>query len=246
MGQFDYYTFMGYPSESLRDRYQPYAKMLAEGPVLDVACGRGEFLEILRQHGVEARGVDADATMVEESRRRGADVEQADGTAYLRAHAGEFSGVFAAHLIEHMGPGPLEDFVRAAAGALKPGGRLLVVTPNPANLQMQLRDFWIDLQHVRLYSPEIVCWIFNLAGLTEVQSGENELYRTGPNLRHEELPPLPLPRPPRRPVGRESLAPLLPRSVDDRLAQLEQRVNRLTDWAAGLYPPAEYYVTGLR
>lgn len=237
---------MGYGSEALLQRYRLYAGMFSEGPVLDVACGRGEFLQLLGERNIEGIGVDADASMVDEVRRRGARAEVGEAAAYLRAHAGAYGGVFSAHLIEHLPPEALRDLVAAAAGALRPGGRLLVVTPNPANLQMQLHDFWIDLQHVRFYSPEIVRWIFQLAGLREVSEGVNDAYHSGPELGEEELPPLPLARPPRRPLGRESLAPLLPRSLDERLSQLEQRVNRLTFWAASLYPPAEYFVTGLR
>jgi SAM-dependent methyltransferase len=246
MRQYDYYEFMGYGSEALLQRYRPYSERFSEGPVLDVACGRGEFLQLLRERRLEARGIDADQSMVEEARRRGASAELADGTAYLRAHPDEFGGVFAAHLIEHLAPELVLELVRASADALRPGGRLILVTPNPSNLQMQLHDFWIDLQHVRLYSPEIVRWILHLGGFTEIESGENELYRSGPDLSEHELPSLPTPRPARRRLGRELLAAALPPSLDDRLTQLERRVNHLTGWAASLYPAAEYFVTGVR
>ena len=248
MDQLEYYTFMGYSSEQLRDRYGLYAERFAAGArVVDVACGRGEFLELLRERGVEGVGVDADASMVAEVRGRGLHAEAGDGVAFLRAHAGEFDGVFAAHVIEHMEPAVLDAFVQAAAGALRPGGRLILVTPNPANLAMQLRDFWIDLQHVRFYSPEIMRWLLHRAGLSALETGVNERYRSEPAAVDAVAEELPFDLPPTRAVGRERVvAPLLPPSVAARLDNLEARVNVLSRWMRSLYPGAEYWVSGTR
>jgi hypothetical protein len=139
--------------------------------------------------------------------------------------------------------------VRLAAKALKPQGRLIVVTPNPLNLQMQLRDFWIDLQHVRFYSAEIVRWILHEAGLRDIEIGTNPSYRSGPPMAHQLLGELP----------RNLVARSIDRRIVNRLYQamrrsptqrrvldLERRVNALIEWMQSLYPPAEYYVTGVR
>jgi len=239
---------MGYSAEQLRDRYAPYAdRFPPRSRVLDFACGRGEFLALLRQRGVDGLGVDADASMVAEVRGQGMQAQQSDGVDFLRANRGAFDGVFAAHVIEHMTPEVLDGFAASAAAALRPGGRLIIVTPNPGNLAMQLRDFWIDLQHVRFYSPEIVRRLLHRAGLKEIEHGVNDLYRSQPAAFEQHLPSLPSERGRPRPVGREKLAtPLLPPSMRGRIDDLEARVNLLTEWMLSLYPPAEYWVTGVR
>ncbi len=245
--QLDYYSFMGYPPEALRHRYGLYAERFAGATrVLDVACGRGEFLELLQQAGIGGIGVDVDPDMVREVRRKGLAAEQADATEYLQAHTGEFDGIFAAHVIEHLPAETLVDFVKTAACALRQGGRLILVTPNPNNLQMQLHDFWIDLQHERLYSPEIVHWLMHLAGLQELVVGLNFFYRTGPVLAHRSIDALPGSAPPAHRFGRERLSRLMAPSLWKRLGMLEDRVNDLTAWMQCLYPPGEYFATGVR
>lgn len=248
---------MGYSSEDLRARYVTYADRFGEGArVADLGCGRGEFLELLRERGGAGIGVDLDADMLAEVRAKGLETYEGDAVEFLRRSAGELDGVFAAHLAEHLTPDRLEALVEAAAAALSPGGRLILVTPNPRNLEMQLRDFWIDLQHVRFYSPEIIRWLFHKAGLKDVEAGENPLYGSGPKVAREPAPPLPVPansRPRKSGLGRglsrvreRATRRLLPHSVEWRLAELELRVNAVSGWMHSLYPPAEYYVSGIR
>jgi SAM-dependent methyltransferase len=249
--QLDYYTFMGFNPEELRQRYAIYADRFQKGArVLDVGCGRGEFLELLATRRVDGIGIDADDAMVSEVNRKGLQAVAGEAAGYLEAHAAEFDGIFAAHLIEHMGPEAVQGLVRAAAKALKPNGRLILVTPNPQNLQMQLRDFWIDLQHIRFYSPEIVRWIAHEAGLREIEIGQNPSYRSGPALAHERLAELPIAPALTRNLDRRIVNKLytaMRRSpTQRRLDSLERRTNALVRWMQGLYPPAEYFVTGMR
>lgn len=247
MDQLEYYTFMGYPGEVLKDRYQPYAdRFPAGGRVLDVGCGRGEFLEVLRGRGIEPFGVDADAQMAEDGRRRGLSIANSDAITYLHEHAGEFDGAFAAHIAEHLAPEELLELVKGMSAALKPGGRAILVTPNPRNLLMQLNDFWIDLQHVRFYSPDIMRWVLKLGGLEEVETGVNPRYRLGPEIFQDGGPArLPRQRPRTTGLGRLQEAST-PSSLLERLAALEERVNQMTEWATSLYPPGEYFATGVR
>jgi len=100
----------------------------------------------------------------------------------MAAHPGELDGIFAAHLIEHLSPDAVIALVRAARDALCPEGRLLLVTPNPHSISMQLQEFWIDLQHVRFYAPEAVRWIMHDASLRDIETGENPLYRNAPDI----------------------------------------------------------------
>jgi len=249
--QFDYYAFMGFNPEELRLRYAMYADRFVEGArVLDVGCGRGEFLELLATRKADGIGIDADEAMISEVSRKGLHAIAAEAVTYLEANVGEFDGIFAAHLIEHMGAEDVQGLVRVAVKALKPEGRLILVTPNPQNLQMQLRDFWIDLQHVRFYSVEIIRWLVHEAGLREIEIGVNASYRSGPALAHQVLAELPITPPPVRNLDRRIVNRLYramrPSPTQPRLVDLEHRFNAISQWLQGLYPPAEYYVTGVR
>jgi SAM-dependent methyltransferase len=250
--QLDYYEFMGYNSAELRRRYAVYAERFPAGArVADLGCGRGEFLELLAARGVDGVGVDADEGMVGAVSAKGLTAVKAEAVAYLSQNAISFDGVFASHLIEHLPPEGVRSLVQVAAAALRPGGRLILVTPNPNNLQMQLRDFWIDLQHVRFYSQDIVRWIVHDAGLRDIEVGENAIYRTGPGLASQPLPNLPA----SSSRGYLGLKPGIKRLSANvfrispfrrRLYDLEKRVNALTAWMKALYPPGEYFVTAVR
>ena len=245
--QLAYYSFFGFPSEWLRERYQPYAERFGAGSlVLDVGSGRGEFLELLSERGVRGVGVDADASMVAAIREKGLAAEQGEAVRHLEANPGAFDGVFAAHIIEHLDPDAVTRLIEAAARALRPGGRVIVVSPNPRNLQMVMNDFWIDLQHVRFYHPEIVRFLFHLNGLHDIEMGENQRYQVGPAPGKGQLPPLPSRDGGRNVQKREWVAAALPASIKHRLSELERQVDMLTGWARDLYAPAEYYVTAVR
>src|SRR4029079_17968206 len=91
----------------VRERQRPYvADFRDAAPVLDIGCGRGEFLGLLREDGIEAKGVDADADMVAYARGDGLDVEQADALAYLETQA-SLGGIFMAQVVEHLPPAQL-------------------------------------------------------------------------------------------------------------------------------------------
>lgn len=252
-----YYEFMGYSSEVLRERYAMYAARFAPGSLVgDIGCGRGEFLELLRARGVEGVGVDPDPDMAAEVRGKGFEMVEADGVDFLRQRPASLDGVFAAHLVEHLAAGRVEAFIGAAAQALRPGGRLILVTPNPRNLEVQLREFWVDLQHVRFYTPETLRWILHNAGLTQLEAGENSTYAAGPpEMRRSftKLAPEPVDahdgRRRRSAVQRARAAAsqwLQPRAAEERLLELEQRMDRVLSWIHYLYPPGEFYVSGVR
>ncbi len=119
-----------------------------DATVLDLGCGRGEWLELLRGDGISAHGVDANRLMVEECRERQLEAERADVLDYL-ARTGDASlgAVTAFHLIEHL---PLHDLVRLldeVARVLQPGGVVIFETPNPDNVLVGSRDFYLDPTH---------------------------------------------------------------------------------------------------
>lgn len=249
MDQREYYRFMGYDKEVLQERYVPYSERFRPGTtVVDVGCGRGEFLEILRDRGIEGIGVDPDAGMIEDVREKGLTAVQCDGLGYLKEHPLSFEGVFMAHVAEHLHSEDLAALIAAAAQALRPDGRLTVVTPNPQNLLMQLHDFWIDLQHVRFYSPHSINLLFHSAGLVDCEWDVNPLYRLGPDWAVDGLPKVRGQIPPEPPPTgvKRAVRGVTPESVWKRLDELEARVDLLSQWVSELYPPGEYFVTGVR
>ncbi|MEO6798012.1 MAG: methyltransferase domain-containing protein [Candidatus Dormibacter sp.] len=246
--QLDYYEFMGFSSAELKRRYAFYAERFQPGTrVLDVGCGRGEFLEVLAARGVNGVGVDLDAMMVEAARHKGLTATQGNAIDYLNTHGEDFDGVFASHLVEHLPTDQMEKLVEGSARALRPGGLAIFVTPNPANLDMHLGEFWIDLQHVRFYSPLIMRYVLHRSGLSDVQIGYSDLFRLGPELSYEHIPPF------HEQAAQARWGPYAPLrdglqapSTSRRIAQLEQRVHDLMSWMQSLYPAAEYYVSGRR
>jgi SAM-dependent methyltransferase len=158
--------------EEIRERiaaYLPYLKDLP-GPVLDLGCGRGEALALLRDHGIAGRGVDSSERMVQLCRDRGLDAEVGDLFAVLAGVAeGSLGGVISFHVIEHL-PGPaLDRLVRLAGRALKPGGVLILETPNPLSVVVAARNFWLDPTHVRPVHPESLKLMYELAGFDPVE-----------------------------------------------------------------------------
>jgi len=118
--------------------------------VLDLGCGRGEFLELMREGGIPARGVDSDADSVSLCRQKGLDVVEADLFAYLAALDEEsLDGVFSAQVVEHLPPERVPELVALAARTLERGGLLAIETPNPDCLAIFATNFYLDPTHVR-------------------------------------------------------------------------------------------------
>ena len=169
----DYFAFesrMRGSTAEIRGRQRAYvADFLSQGPVLDCGCGRGEFLALLREAGVEARGVDADADMVAYARGEGLDVEQADLVAHLESlEDGSLGGVFAAQVVEHLPPPVLLRFLELAHAKLRPGGVLAAETINPLS-PLALRNYFADLTHAQPLVPETLAMLARHAGFAEVE-----------------------------------------------------------------------------
>ena len=156
-------------SESaIADRQRAYLPLVRDqGPVVDVGCGRGEFLGLLREAGVPAVGVDIDPAMVHRARDHGFEVHEGDAAAYLEGRdGGSLGAVFAAQVIEHLPYEELVRFLRAARGALAPGGILIMETVNP-HAPQALKHFWIDPTHQHPLFPEVVVGFCRLTGFAE-------------------------------------------------------------------------------
>jgi len=169
----DYFAFesrMRGSTESIRERQRPYVDDFRDAaPVVDLGCGRGEFLALLADAGVEARGVDLDADMVAFARGEGLEVEQADAVAYLESlEDGSLGGLFAAQLVEHIPAPTLVRLLELAAAKLRPGGLLVAETINPLS-PLALRNYYADLTHAQPLVPETLELLARQAGFGSVE-----------------------------------------------------------------------------
>ena len=157
--------------EEIRERQRGYLGLFAGGGrVLDVGCGRGEFLGLCREAGIDARGVDIDPAMVSRCRDAGLPAEQGDALAYLNALPdGSLGGVFSAQVIEHVPPEAFIALVRLAHRKLRPGGVLLCETPNPACLTVFSGAFYVDLSHLKPIHPEAARFVLEAAGFRDIE-----------------------------------------------------------------------------
>jgi SAM-dependent methyltransferase len=254
----DYYAFMGYDPEHTRSGLRHYLPWFPSGPVLELACGRGEFLDLLREAGVAASGVDLDDGMVRDARAAGHDIELADALTALRARPdASVQGVFSAHFVEHLDPPALQEVLRESARVLAPGGHLVAATPNAGCLSVLGHDFWVDPTHVRPYDPRLLAFLCSAAGLEVVETGANPRNHGGPP--PATLPPQVRLDPDLRPQLVAALQGLpdtgtgpwhafghLVGVLEERLratqAELAEVRQSYAQLLAQLYPPNEVYV----
>src|ERR1700675_3489119 len=169
----DYFAFesrMRGSVDSIRDRQRLYVEVLRDAaPVLDAGCGRGELLGLLREAGVEARGIDADSDMVAYARGEGLDVEQADLVDYLQgARDGSLGAIFMGQVVEHLPAPTLVQTLQLAAAKLRPGGVLVAETINPLS-PIALRNYFADLTHAQPLVPETLELLARQSGFVDTE-----------------------------------------------------------------------------
>ncbi len=146
------------------DRYLP--DLQSSPPVLDLGCGRGELLLLLRDAGVEATGIEGDAALAGAARRRGLEVIEGDVLGVLRGLENDAWGaVTAIHLFEHLAPPVLAAVLAEIRRVLRPGGVLIVECPNPHSLRVGGTLFWQDPTHLRPLLAETLELFLRAAGL---------------------------------------------------------------------------------
>jgi O-antigen chain-terminating methyltransferase len=138
--------------------------------VVDLGCGRGELLELLREAGIEARGVEGNASAVAECRAKGLDVAAGDLVDFLeREPPGRLGAVFAAQVAEHLEPARLQALLVAAHRALAADGLLVLETVNAA-CALAFFDVYVrDLTHVRPLHPETLRFLAAAAGFSDAR-----------------------------------------------------------------------------
>jgi 2-polyprenyl-3-methyl-5-hydroxy-6-metoxy-1,4-benzoquinol methylase len=154
--------------------------------VLDIGCGRGEFLTLLRDNGIGARGIDLNASMVQVCRDHGLQAETADALSFLLAQPdASLGGLFAAQVVEHLEPGYLTQLLDAAAAKLRPGAPIVLETINPACWFAFFESYVRDITHVRPLHPDTLRFLLVASGFQRV-----DVQFRAPYPEHEKLRPV--------------------------------------------------------
>jgi SAM-dependent methyltransferase len=172
-------------------KYLPFLEAIATNitdslSVLDIGCGRGEWLALLTERGYLASGLDISQTMVDFCRLNGHDAEQGDALSYLAKQADSSLHVITAfHVIEHLSFEHMVALFDECLRALKPGGKIIFETPNPENLTVGAYTFYLDPTHLNPLPPVTVEFIARQRGFSCV-----DIYRYNPRPEVGEITPL--------------------------------------------------------
>ena len=165
--------FRGDPS-LIRERQRNYVEHVrpssALGPILDLGCGRGEWLDILAAEGIPARGVDSNGKFVSALMNRGHDVKLADIGDYIASQPeASLGGITMFQVAEHLPLRVLESVLAEAYRTIAPEGTLVLEIPNIETLRVGAATFWIDPTHERPLFPEFLVFLVERAGFTSIR-----------------------------------------------------------------------------
>jgi 2-polyprenyl-3-methyl-5-hydroxy-6-metoxy-1,4-benzoquinol methylase len=160
----------------IKERLSMYLPILKEAkagvdgqPILDLGCGRGEWLELLQDEGLRAKGVDRNSRMVEECLRYAVDVVESDLLTYLCGLPdGSVSAVTGFHIIEHLPFDVLLKLLDESVRVLRPGGVAIFETPNPENVLVSTHDFYLDPLHRHPLPSLLMKFLAECRGLCRV------------------------------------------------------------------------------
>ena len=159
------------------------AQVEGEGIVIDLGCGRGDWLKLLIERGVQARGIDSNTGFVGQCEKSGLDVVEQDALAYLASLPEEsVSMVTGFHIIEHLEFDDMVRLIDEVRRVLKQGGMLIFETPNPKNLIVGACNFYADPTHVRQVFPELLEFVVQGRGFRSVA-----LRYLNPHPEHQQL-----------------------------------------------------------
>ena len=163
--------------QDIKDRSKIYLPLVKEAnagtierPILDIGCGRGEWLELLKEEGFKAQGLDLNRVLIEQCRERGIAVVESDVFEYLHtlpdASLGALTGL---HIIEHLPLGALIKLIDETVRVLKPGGVAIFESPNPENILVGACTFYFDPTHCNPLPPLMIKFLVESRGLCQVE-----------------------------------------------------------------------------
>lgn len=157
--------------EEIKERCREYLPFVKDSaPVIDLGCGRGEWLELLREAEIEARGVDGNHLQIEQCRARGLDVTEGDFLVNLKGMAAESVGAITGfHIIEHLSFNALVVLLNEVMRVLRPGGIVIFETPNPENVVVGSHYFYLDPTHRHPLPSELMEFVFKHHGFRDIE-----------------------------------------------------------------------------
>lgn len=158
--------------ERLAD-YLPFLRVLQEripdAVAVDLGCGRGEWLEFLKENGVMASGVDMNQRMVEQCRSLGLQATQGDAIIYLKSLPDASQAIVSGfHIVEHLAFPQLLELLRESFRVLRPGGIAIFETPNPECLRVSTYTFYMDPTHRNPVPLELLSFVATHVGFSSV------------------------------------------------------------------------------
>jgi 2-polyprenyl-3-methyl-5-hydroxy-6-metoxy-1,4-benzoquinol methylase len=168
MKRISLYEFGGTEDLVRRTQERFVTHFRSSSPVLDIGCGRGVFIDLLCAAGIEAVGIDHSQESVAACLKKGLTVYPGGAIDFLQGNPRKFGGIFCSHVIEHMHYDDAMRFLELCHGALEPGGKLLLVTPNPEDLSVIAEIFWLDPTHVRPYPKKLLLTMVDAAGFENI------------------------------------------------------------------------------
>lgn len=170
---FDYFLFEEQyrgSEETIRERlkvYLPYFE--GRNNVLDIGCGRGEFLELLKENNVKAKGIEIDEEMLLVCAEKGLEVENVDAIAYLESlEDHSLGGIILTQVIEHLTPNYLIKLMKLAYQKLENGAYVIAETINPQSLIVFTEAYFMDLSHIKMVHPLTIKFILETEGFRNV------------------------------------------------------------------------------
>lgn len=227
-GEIDAYKYVGFEDEFRGSRDVIRARLASYLPlfegrtdILDVGCGRGEFLDLLAARGIPARGLDLNPEMADGCRARGLDVSQGDAVGYLAGlEDASLGGIFAAQVVEHLEPSYLLRFLEVARQKLRPGGRLVLETLNPACWVAFFESYIRDITHRWPLHPETLKYLVLASGF----SGAAIEFRS-PVPVQDRLQPIALP------AGADAVLSEVAETFNGNVEKLNARIFTYMDYA---------------
>ncbi|MFB0565499.1 MAG: class I SAM-dependent methyltransferase [Candidatus Aminicenantaceae bacterium] len=210
--------FRGYQEEvkKQQENYLPYFKK--KGKVLDLGCGRGEFVELLEKNGIEAVGVDLNDQMIETCLEKGLNCQKGDILEKLAEwDDSSLAGIFSSQVIEHLPPSYLRRLVELAYFKLSPSSYIVLETINPTSVFSLVQIYFLDLSHQKPVHPQALKFLLESSGFDDVEIK----YSSPPE--EEMLRNLP---------GADETSSILNQNIDS--------LNKL------LYAPSNYAAVGLK